>query len=162
MLQLLVQPMAAIAEDRSAADYTEWLLDRGVAEGHDALEQALGTAARAHHTSLESFVLDFVQILDKRGELGNALDLFGGDTKLESADELLALILQDLRSLSPKEPLATNRLSRADQAALVIASGHTASVQIISDPVSADELAPTRADTRSSFGLNTSIQALGP
>lgn len=163
MGQLLVQPLAAVAQDRSAADYTEWLLDRGVPEGHDALEQALGTAARAHHTSLESFVLDFVQILDAEGQLGTALDVFSMEgSSLTTADDLLALILADLRSLSPKESAATHRLNRADQAALAFGYGASVSRNSRTASVAGSELPPPRVHTPVAFGLKTSIQALGP
>lgn len=163
MVQLLVQPLAAVAEDRSASDYTEWLLDRGVPEGHHALEQALGTAARAHHTSLESFVLDFVQILDAEGQLGTALDLFSVEgASVATADDLLALILADLRSLSPKESAATHRLNRADQAALAFGHGTTVSRSSRAATVARSELPPPGVHTPVVFGLKTSIQALGP
>lgn len=164
MVQLLVQPLAAIAEVRSGAEYGEWLLDRGATGSSEALEEALEQAARARHGSLESFVRDFVQILDSEGDLSQALTLFEtGGPQLSSADDLLALILADLRALSPKEPLATTRLSGADHGAWLLTSRTL--------PATGEDLGLTPAPAKfcpqapallCAFGLQTSIQALGP
>ncbi len=164
MMQLLVQPLAAVAEVRSGAEYGEWLLDRGVTGSHEALEEALEQAARARHGSLESFVRDFVRILDSEGELGRALTLFDtGGPQLASADDLLALILADLRALSPKEPLATTRLTGGDQGAWLLASRTPLSSGAdISLPLTPGTLCPHAPAFLSAFGLQTSIQALGP
>jgi hypothetical protein len=164
MVQLLVQPLAAIAESRSGAEYGEWLMDRGATGSHETLEEALEQAARARHGSLESFVRDFVRILDSEGELGRALILFDtGGPQLSSADDLLALILADLRALSANEPLATTRLSGGDRGAWLLASRTlVASSHDISLTLVPATLSPHAPAFLSAFGLQTSIQALGP
>ena len=164
MVQLLVQPLAAIAEVRSGTEYGEWLLDRGVTASDEVLEDALQQAARARHGSLESFARDFVRILDSEGDLGRALTLFDtGGPQLSSADDLLALILADLRALSPKEPLATTRLNGADQGAWLLASRTPlSSGEDVSLSPTPGLICPQAPAFLSAFGLQTSIQALGP
>ncbi|MFT5143727.1 MAG: hypothetical protein ACI80V_002658 [Rhodothermales bacterium] len=166
MLQIFVLPLAAGLDDTANAAYGDWLMDRGASRSDVVLERALDFAAHSRHSSLESFVRDFVGNLDSEGRLDLALEIFSGqsDPKVDSADELVALILADLRSLTPKDPVSVARLTSADQAALLFGS-RPASFED-TDPVG-PPIAPLSAAADGFSppvvaGMFTSIQALGP
>jgi hypothetical protein len=165
MLQIFVLPLAAGLEDTANVAYGDWLIDRGASRSDVVLEQALDLAARSRHSSLESFVRDFVSNLDSEGSLDVALGVFSGQSlsEVESADELVALILADLRSLTPKEPVSLARLTSAE-AGLLFGSR-------LGSFEDTDQAGPPRVPPSAVgggfappvvAGMFTSIQALGP
>jgi hypothetical protein len=164
-LASVAQPLALASRRSESSGYARWLLDRGASEVDETLTDALRVAATGRHTSLEAFVQEFVRAVAEQGALDQASMAFQGpsDSAIISESDLAALILADLRALSPKDPNQLARLSPGDSAALFAASRHAAhfeaggsrervaipaSVPLVERPVAA--------------GLMTTIQSLGP
>ncbi|MBO6576340.1 MAG: hypothetical protein JJ896_16635 [Rhodothermales bacterium] len=162
-LHVLVLPLANATSAKPSSAYATWLGNQASLDGQPGLQVALDEAAGERHRSLESFVRDFVRSLPGDADVVAAGLAFG--ERIETADQLLALILKDLRSLSPREPLADARVRSAENTALSAsvravlearerarAPGHT-----LEAPA-----APSAPEFQASFGLLSSIQALGP
>lgn len=162
----VAHPLLRVLEARSSTAYADWLGRRGFESPGASVEAALREAASRRHTSIEGFVADFVDHLEDSGALSQAAVQLLGPSGLDAdADDLFAALLDDLRSLSPKEPVQTARLNPADGAGLpliprVLESRERTAQQAIAtgpEPVRVEAHGPNLAE-----GLSTSIQSLGP
>ncbi len=165
MLASIALPLARATEAPEPGAYAGWLLDRGASEVNETLADALRSAARGGHQSLESFVREFAREVANRGGLEAASKAFQWSTVSGTITEgeLADVILDDLRALSPKETAHSARLSPQEASAL----GSTSRTGITSlerrppvQPVVA--IVGATGDRHIAMGLTTSIQALGP
>jgi len=165
MLASIALPLARATEAPEPGAYAGWLLDRGASEVNETLADALRSAARGGHQSLESFVREFAREVANRGGLEAASKAFQWSTVSGTIteSELIDIILADLRALSPKEAAQMARLSPHEASALassfrvgITSQRRRRQVQ----PVVA--ISGAAEDRQIALGLTTSIQALGP
>lgn len=165
-VQMVVAPAAVAAVADRGSAYSDWLSDRG-ADGSDrGVEEALEAARAARHGSLESFVKEFVGILEAEGTLPQALALFSSEWSdgPATAEDLLEFLLADLRSLRPQSPVATARIGASDAVAANVGLRTATSERGLTTrlaPLSPVAFGPAVL-SQPAFGLGTSIQSLGP